>query len=72
MDNYEKEFEKRKAKVNAFKSELKELMEKYNFGKDESDIYNGMEDYCGTDYYFVVDGETWYSETIGEILDECV
>ena len=72
MDNYEKEFEKIKAKVTAFKSELKELMKKYNFGKDESDNYNGMEEYCGTDYYFVVGGETWYADTIAEILDECV
>ena len=47
-------------------------MNKYNFGKYESDNYNGMEEYCGTDYYFTVDGETWYGETISEILDEVV
>jgi hypothetical protein len=40
--------------------------------KHESDKYNGMEEYCGTDYYFTVDGETWYGETIAEILDEVV
>jgi len=72
MDNYEKEFEERKTKVNEFKEELKALMNKYDFGKDESDQYNGMEEYCGTDYYFVVNGETWYGETISEIIDEIV
>jgi hypothetical protein len=72
MDNYEKEFEARKTKVNEFKGELKALMDKYDFGKDKSDQYNGMEEYCGTDHYFVVNGETWYIETISEIIDEIV
>jgi hypothetical protein len=72
MDNEEKEFEARKAKVSQFKEELKALMNKYDFGKDESDQYNGMEEYCGTDYYFVVNGETWYSETISEIIDKII
>lgn len=47
-------------------------MAKYNFGKAEKDNYNGMDEYCGTDYYFTIDGEAWYSETIAEILDEVV
>jgi hypothetical protein len=68
----ELEFENRKKKIEAFKTELKALMNKYNFGKHESDNYNGKEEYCGTDYYFTVDGETWYGETIAEILDEVV
>jgi hypothetical protein len=72
MDNEELEFENRKKKIEAFKNELKALMNKYNLGKKESDNYNGMEEYCGTDYYFTVDGETWFSETIEEILDEVV
>ena len=72
MDNYEKEFEARKTKVNKFKEELKALMNKYDFGKHESDQYNGMEEYCGTNYYFVVNGETWYGETIIEIIDEII
>lgn len=59
-------------KIEAFKTELKALMTKYNIGKDECDNYNGMEEYCGTDYYFTVDGETWYSETIAEFLDDVV
>ena len=68
----ELEFENRKNKIEAFKTELKALMTKYNFCKHESYNYNGMEEYCGTDYYFTVDGETWYNQTIAEILDEIV
>ncbi len=64
--------ENRKQKVEVFKAELKALMTKYNFGKYESDNYNGWEEYCGTDYYFIVDGTPWYGETIAEILDEIV
>lgn len=66
----ELEFENRKKKIEAFKTELKALMTKYNFGKAEKDNYNGMDEYCGTDYYFTIDGEAWYGETIAEILDE--
>lgn len=68
----ELEFENRKKKIEAFKTELKALMTKYNFGKYESDNYNRMDEYCGTDYYFTVDGGIWYSETIVEILDSVV
>ena len=70
MNSEEIESKKQKEKIEEFKTELKILMTKYNFGKHESDNYNGMEEYCGTDYYFIVDGETWYGETIAEILDD--
>ena len=72
MNNEEIKFENRKKKIEAFKTELKALMTKYNVGKHESDNYNGMEEYSGTDYYFTIDGETWYGETIAEILDDIV
>jgi hypothetical protein len=72
MDNDELDFENREKKIEAFKTELKALMNKYNFGKYESDNYNGMEEYVGTDYYFTIDGETWYGETITEILDDII
>jgi hypothetical protein len=72
MDNEELEFENRKKKIEAFKADLKALMNKYNFGKYESGNYNGMDEPCGTDYYFTVDGKIWYAETIAEILDEVV
>lgn len=37
--------------------------------KYESINYDGNEEYCGTNYYFIVDGEKWYHETIEEILN---
>ena len=43
-----------------------------NYLKHENDNYNGMDEYSGTDYYFTIDGETWYGETIDEILDDIV
>ena len=64
------EFKYAKEKILAFKEELKLLMNKYNFGKHESDNYDGMDQYCGTDCYFSVEGYIWYSETVSEILDE--
>lgn len=67
--SHELEFQKRKEKIDSFKKELLELKQKYNFGIHESDNYNGMEEHCGTDLYFIVDGDTYYSETIEEILD---
>lgn len=72
MDKEEKEFQKRKAKIAKFKKDLKKLMTKYNFGIHESHNYNGMEEHCSTDYYFVVDSENWYGETISDILNECL
>ena len=66
------EFKNRKKKIEAFKTELKALVSKYNFGKTEIDNWNGMEEYCGTDYYFIVDSEPWYGETIAEIFNEFV
>ena len=71
MGKDEKEFYIRKAKIAKFKKELKELMTKYAFGQYESNNYDGKEEYCGSNYYFVVDGETWYGETIDEIIEEC-
>ena len=70
MDNDELEFENRKNKIEEFKVELKNLMNKYNFGIKENDKYNGMDEYCGSDCYFTIDREPWYGETVSEILDE--
>jgi|JI10StandDraft_1071094.scaffolds.fasta_scaffold75596_3 hypothetical protein len=70
MSNEELEVENRNKKIEAFKNELKSLINKYNLGKQEHDNYNGMEEYCGTDYYFTVDGEGFYSQTINEFLDD--
>jgi hypothetical protein len=57
-------------KVEGFKAELKSLMNKYSFRKYDKDNYNGEDEYCGIDSYFIVDGEPYYSQTINEIFDE--
>jgi len=58
-----------KKKIDEFKRELKALIDKYNFGIYESDNYNSMEEYIGSDYNFIVYGGVWYEETIQEILN---
>lgn len=70
MDNDELGFENRRNKIKEFKVELKNLMNKYNFGIKENDNYNGMDEYCGSDCYFTIYGEPWYGETVSEILDD--
>jgi len=68
MEKAELEYNNRKKKIDDFKAELNQLSNKYKFGIKNSDNYNNMDEYCGTDYYFIVDGETWYNETIDEII----
>jgi NAD+--asparagine ADP-ribosyltransferase len=70
--NDEEIFELRKKKIDDFKSELKSLVEKYNFGKHKSDNYDNQEEYSHTDFHFVVENETWYGETIAELLKEAI
>lgn len=62
----------KRAVIDSFKKDLKDLMAKYNFGKKEHDNYNGEEIYCGTDIYLTIEGDEYYAETLGEILDECI
>ncbi len=35
-----------------FEKELRQLMEKHNVSILEYDHYNGLEEYCGSDYFF--------------------
>jgi hypothetical protein len=71
MDDLEyAEFERRNLLINNFKNDLESLCKKYNFGIKESDNYNGMEEYCGTDIYLTVDGHTWYGQTLDEIMEQ--
>ena len=46
------------------------MFDKYDFGRHESDNYNGMDEFCGTDLYFTVDGYIWYGETVEEMTKE--
>lgn len=42
--------------LESFKSDLKELIKKHNVSLDGFDSYDGQENYCGTEHYFVVNG----------------
>jgi hypothetical protein len=68
MNNEELEYLQREKKIEAFISELKLLVNKHNISVGESDNYDGEDLYCGTDYYFAVDGLVWYGKTIPEFL----
>jgi len=64
------DFENASEKIKSFRNELKDLFDKYDFGTHESDNYNGMDEFCGTDLYFTVDGYIWYGETVEEMIKE--
>lgn len=70
MTESEKQFYDKKEKIDAFKAELMALRDKYDFGVKESDQYDGMDEYYNTEYYFIVDGEVYWVETISDILTE--
>ena len=70
MSEYDKAFYARVGKLQAFKSDLKNLVKKHGFGISESDQYDGEENYCGFIRYFVIDGEPLYVSSIDEILKE--
>jgi hypothetical protein len=38
--------------MNEFKAELKALMLKYNVELEEEEIYDGFDEYCGSDWLF--------------------
>ena len=59
MDS-DNQYEQAAQKITNFKTELKELVNKYNFGQIESDNYDGEENYVNSDRFFVVDGYAWY------------
>lgn len=60
------------SKLTEFKQELKQLVLKYDLEVDESENYDVNEEYCGSDYYFIINGCTVYDETISEILRDCI
>jgi len=49
-------FEYRSKQIEAFKSDLNLLKDKYGFGIQESDNFDGEEEFVNTDYYFVING----------------
>ena len=45
--------------MDEFKKELIDLMKKHNVEIEGFDRYNGIEEYCGTEYYFAKIGESY-------------
>lgn len=43
-------------KIEAFKEDLKALMKKHNATILDIDDYDGEEEYCGTTYFFSING----------------
>ena len=68
MDDYEKDFYRRKAKVKAFENDLKAVFEKHNVKlKEEYEAWHGG----GKDIIEVhVDGEHWINYNFDELLTE--
>ena len=58
-------------KIDEFKKELKILIKKYKIGVHEADHYDYEDGYCGSDYYLTIEGETYYGESIDEIIESC-
>jgi len=55
-------------KIEAFKVELKALMQKHGIGIYASDQYID-DDYCGADHYLTIDDEPCMDETVAELFD---
>ena len=54
--------------IDKFKNDLEALKEKYKITLYESDQYNGMDEYVGTDQYFVFEGDRYYVNTVEQII----
>lgn len=70
MNQEEKEFYEMIKSAEAFKAELKALVKKYDIGTWETDQYNGMEEFIGTDIYFTFSGVSDVRQTIDEVIEE--
>ena len=68
MDDYEKDFYRRKAKVNAFEKDLKAVFEKHKVKlKDDGEMWHGGSKEI---IEIHVDGEHWINYNFDELLDE--
>ncbi len=45
------------SQMTKFEEQLHQLMDEHNVGFEDHDIYDGNESYCGSYYYFRIDGE---------------
>ena len=57
-------------KVEAFKKDLKELIKKHNIEAHDCEQHDNEENYIGSDYYFKIDGEAYYRESINELIED--
>lgn len=64
------EFEEKKKQLESFKKELSELKAKYGIGVFEDHSYGYGEEYLGSTQYFTINGQTWYGESVEEIINE--
>lgn len=69
MDDKDIEYAIRKGEK--FTEELKSLIKKYNISVEESDNYNGREEYMSTDYHLLFNGKPYYTKNLREIINEC-
>lgn len=56
----------------ALKKDLLVILKKHRVGVRVVDDYDGEDAFRGVSYYFKFNGETYYGDTIGEILEELV
>jgi len=66
----EKEFYEMMNNAESFKNELKALIEKYDVSVWESDQYNGIDEFCGTDKYFKFNNMHYPVNSIDDIVYE--
>lgn len=59
-------------KIDNFKNELIALLKKHKIRLHPCDEYDGKDEYCGTDWYFKVDEEVYYADTVEEFMEDLV
>ncbi len=64
-----KEFQLREEALEVFLKELKELFKSHKISTYSIEEYTNDDEYAGTEYVFVVDGETLYHKTINDVLE---
>lgn len=60
---------KKELKTAAFTKDLIALLRQYNVTIHESELYDGEDNYRGSELYFVIDGDILYEQTVQEIVE---
>lgn len=69
MENLNDGHERIMAKLPQIKADLKEVFRKHNLSIEQFVEEQGEGNYCSVEYMLVIDGDTYFSENIGEILE---